>query len=777
MATITSAIEIQDRFTSVLNRFESGLTNVTRRFQNLQNVMNRDVNFNATNTSIDTMNSNLSEVNPIVVSINTNINNINNTLNNTNNTLNNTNTSFHNINHTVNNAADSQENLNQSIRTGQSEANGLLSGIKRIVATYLTLQAAKGITNLSDEFTQTKARLDMMNDGLQSTIELQNMIFQSAQRSRATYQNTANAVSKMGILAKDSFNNNEEVVAFMEQINKQFTIAGTNAQGVEAATLQLTQAMGAGALRGEELNSIFEQAPTIIQSIAEYMDVPVGKIKDMASEGEITADIVKKAMFSTADETNAKFESMPKTISQIWASIKNNALMEFQPILLKINEIANNQGFNTLANNISSGCAFIAVNLLNIINLVCSVAQFFSNNWGIIGPIVYGIVAAFVLYNSVLAANAIWNGIVAAAGFLHEIQEYRTAAALLANVNATLLATNAQYALAVAQAQATVAQAGFNTVLLASPITWIIYAIIALIAIFYAVVGVINKVKGTSISATGIISGAFAMLGAAIWNVVAYVWNAFASFAEFLANVFNHPVYSVKALFANLAINVLDMCISMTSGIDNFATNFANGVIDGVNIAIRALNWFIEMVNKIPGIELPTVSEFGHTASVTGNLQGAKADIQNWLGDAPSDYISVPKMEMKSLGGAAVAGYNWGDNLSNKFNIPDNTQDAGSPFDYQSLLDAAEGANQGAGDTAKNTGAMKDALEITDEDLKYLRDFAEMEAINKYTTAEIKVEMTNNNTVNSDMDIDGIVDTLAFKVEEQMNMTAEGVYD
>lgn len=184
-----------------------------------------------------------------------------------------------------------------------------------------------------------------------------------------------------------------------------------------------------------------------------------------------------------------------------------------------------------------------------------------------------------------------------------------------------------------------------------------------------------------------------------------------------------------------------------------------------------------EMANKIPGIELPTISEFGHTASITSSMQNAKANIQDWLGNKPEDYIKIPKMQMKDLGGAAMAGYNWGSNLSNKFSMPDNTATDGSSFDYQSLLDAAEGASQGAGDTAKNTGAMKDALDITEEDLKYMRDIAEQEVINRFTTAEIKVDMTNYNSVNSDLDIDGIVDTLAIKVEEQMNISAEGVHE
>ena len=233
--------------------------------------------------------------------------------------------------------------------------------------------------------------------------------------------------------------------------------------------------------------------------------------------------------------------------------------------------------------------------------------------------------------------------------------------------------------------------------------------------------------------------------------------------------------YAVKRLFVNLATNVIDACIAMTKGVDGFATNLANGVIDGVNLAIRAWNAFMNILpDSVKSfLHIGVGTEKSHTASITGTLQNAKASLQNLLGDKPEDYIEIPKMQMKDIGASAMAGYNWGANskLSNLFDSGvDNT-------DYQSLLDAAEGANQGAGDTAKNTGAMKDALDITEEDLKYMRDIAEQEVINRFTTAEIKVDMTNYNSVNSDLDIDGIVDTLAIKVEEQMNISAEGVHE
>ena len=684
MATISSAIEVQDRFSSALNNLYIGIDRAVNRFEVLQNVMNRDVNFNVGSN----LKADLNSANQAVSNINNNINNTQNNLMQVNATVNKISTNIINI-------TNNQQKFNDEVKEGANSTDNLLGKVKSLAGAYLGFQGVKALVNTSDQFVQTSARLNMMNDGLQSTAELQEMIYQSAQRSRASYTDTANAVAQLGNRAKNAFNSNEEVIAFSEQLNKMFTIAGASQQEMSSATLQLTQALGSGVLRGEEFNAVFEAAPNVMQAVADYIGKPIGELKDLASEGEITADIVKKAMFAAADETNAKFESMPMTWAQVWTTISNAVLMASQPILTAINWIA--------------------------------------NNLDIIGPIVLGIAAAIGVYAigtyGVAAATAVWSTV----------------------------------------------QKVINAELWACPVTWIVLAIIALIAVIYLAVAAINRWKGTNISATGIVAAIFWSLGAVIWNVIAYTWNKFAAFYEFFINISTDKTYAVKRLFVNLATNVIDACIAMTKGVDGFATNLANGVIDGVNLAIRAWNAFMNILpDSVKSfLHIGVGTEISHTASITGTLQNAKAGLQNLLGDKPEDYIEIPKMQMKDIGASAMAGYNWGANskLSNLFDSGvDNT-------DYQSLLDAAEGANQGAGDTAKNTGAMKDALDITEEDLKYMRDIAEQEVINRFTTAEIKVDMTNYNSVNSDLDIDGIVDTLAIKVEEQMNISAEGVHE
>ena len=226
--------------------------------------------------------------------------------------------------------------------TTESRLEKLGNRLMTVVGAYTSLRGVASLVNLADTYTQTAARLDMMNDGLQDTKELQDMIFQAAQRSRGAYQDTADLVAKLGTLAGSAFDRNAELVAFAEQINKQMTISGTSTVGAQAAMLQLTQAMSSGVLRGEELNSILEQTPTIAQSIANYMGVTVGVMREMASEGKITAEVVKNAMFDAAEETNQKFEDMPMTWSQVWTQAQNIAIQAEQPLLEVINAIANN---------------------------------------------------------------------------------------------------------------------------------------------------------------------------------------------------------------------------------------------------------------------------------------------------------------------------------------------------------------------------------------------------------------------------------------------------
>lgn len=666
----------------------------------------------------------------------------------------------------ISNAANGQQRFTNNIRDGTSAADGLFKKIMGIAAAYLSFQTVGSVFKLSDELTNTTARLNLINDGLQTTAELQQMIFNSAQRSRGAYADTADMVSKLAMNAGDAFKSNAETVAFGELLNKQFVIAGTNIEGIASTTLQLTQAMGSGVLRGEELNAVFEATPIVIQNIAKYLGVSIGKIREMASDGQITAQVVKASMFAAADDINKKFESMPKTWSQLWTGFKNEALWAFQDVLVKLNEIANSDKFKQMIQNSIIALESLAVAATYAMEIFLNIGDFVYNHWSLIEPVIWGVVAALIVYNSTMGFAWLTT---------------------LKDIAAKIWSTAVSWAQTGAILALIVAQEGLNAALYACPLTWIIILIIALIAIFYLAIAVINHFAGTSISATGLIAGAFMVLGTHIFNIIAYLWNIFAAIVEFWVNIWFNGNYTVKRLFANLANNALDMAISMIGSFDSAATNLANMFISGANMAIQAINWVIDALNKVPGIDIGKMSEFNARTSVTADLTKIKKGVNAWVGETPADYWEAPKMEMKSLGAAWDTGYNWGSNLfgSDKNNDKSNTdkaienamkngmKDAGAK-DAGNLGKKLDKGNRNGGKTAGNTAKMAKAMEGSGEDLKYLRDIAEREAINRYTTAEINIDMKNENHINNEMDIDGVIDKFGERAEEVAEMLAEG---
>lgn len=643
---------------------------------------------------------------------------------------------------------DEQGRFNREIEEGTNEANSLMQTIKGAVAAYATIQTLSAALNLSDQLTSTTARMNLMNDGLQTTQDLQNLIYLSAERARGSYQATADAVSKLGLMAGDAFGSSQEIIAFMEQVNKQFTIAGTEAAGVDAAMLQLTQAMASGVLRGEELNSIFEQAPTIIQTIADYLDVPIGSIREMAAEGQITADIVKSAMFAAADETNAKFESMPKTFSQIWTSFQNTALMSFQPVLQRMNEIANSEAFQEFVNNAIEGLSLVAGIALEIFDLLVGVAGAVADNWSWLSPIIYGVAAALAVYYGWLLLT---KGAEMAMAAVHGI----VAVAKGIMAAATMLVTGATWA-------ETTAQYGLNAAMYACPIVWIIILIIALIALFYAAVAAVNKFAGTSVSATGIICGAFmvalAFIGnifVALWNLVVdvfvLIYNLVATVANFIGNVFTDPIGAICRLFFDLADTVLGILQALASAID---------AIFGSNLAGSVQGWRDSLGGWVD-------DTFGKGEEVMAKMN--------------ADDMKLGRFE---YGEAWDAGYSFGEGIDQSianfdpFSLFDtNVPGADDYANLGSYGSGIGGIGSGVDDIAGNTGKIADSMDITEEDLKYLRDIAEQEAVNRFTTAEITIEQTNHNTVSGKMDLDGIVSGLTDAANEAVDKIAEGVHE
>ena len=648
---------------------------------------------------------------------------------------------------------DEQGRFNQEIASGTQQANELTNTIKRAVAAYVSIQSVGKALDISDELTQTTSRLDMMNDGVQTTAELVNMVYAAAQDARGSFSQMADVVARFGNNAKDAFSSSEEVVAFADLIQKQMTIAGASTQEAANAELQLSQALGSGVLRGDELNSIFEQAPNLIQNIADYLDVPIGKIREMAADGELSADVVKAAIFSAADDINSKFNEMPMTWGQMWQSMQNTALIAFQPVLQRLNDLANSEAFQTFVQNAVEAMATLANIVLNIFELVGTVGGFIADNWSVISPIIYGVIGALAVYAAYLGIVKGIEIASAAATAIHSV-------AMSAKIGVMAALTGQTMA-------ATAAQMGYNGALYACPVVWIIMLLIALIAIIFAVCNAIAKMTGIANSGFGVITGGvnvviqfFKNLGLTVANIALGIGNAIAALASNMMTAFHNAICSVQSWFYNLLSTALP-------------------VIEGICSAL----------NKLPFVEFDysgISSAADDYAAKASEAAGNKEDYQS-ISDAFNEgFTTFDAFQDGWASDAFNAGAAWGDGIADKvsnFSLSDvfGQTDIPNVGDYTSGFNDAI-ANSGVGDSIgnidDNTGKIKDSLDVTEEDLKYLRDIAEQEAINRFTTAEINVDMSGmQNTVNSGDDIDGFMTKLTDSVNEAVDNMTEGVHE
>lgn len=648
---------------------------------------------------------------------------------------------------------DEQGRFNQEISAGTQQANELTNTIKRAVAAYISIQSVGKALNISDELVQTTSRLNMMNDGVQTTAELVNMVYAAAQDARGSFSQMADVVARFGNNAKDAFSSSEEVVAFADLIQKQMTIAGASTQEAANAELQLSQALGSGVLRGDELNSIFEQAPNLIQNIADYLDVPIGKIREMAADGELSADVVKAAIFSAADDINSKFNEMPMTWGQIWQSMQNTALIAFQPVLQRLNDLANSEAFQTFIQGAIEAMATLANILLNVFDLAVSIGTFIGDNWSVISPIIYGIIAALAVYAAYLGIVKGIEIASAAATAIHSV-------AMSAKIGVMAALTGQTMA-------ATAAQMGYNGALYACPVVWIIVLIIALIAVIMAVCSAIAKMTGIANSGFGVITGGvnvviqfFKNLGLTVANIALGIGNAIAALASNMMTAFHNAICSVQSWFYNLLSTALS-------------------VIEGICSAL----------NKLPFVEFDysgISSAADDYAAKASEAAGNKEDYQS-ISDAFNEgFTTFDAFQDGWASDAFNAGAAWGDGIADKvsnFSLSDvfGQTDIPNVGNYTSGFNDAI-ANSGVGDSIgnidDNTGKIKDSLEVSEDELKYLRDIAEQEAINRFTTAEINVDMSGmQNTVNSGDDIDGFMTKLTDSVNEAVDNMTEGVHE
>lgn len=587
-----------------------------------------------------------------------------------------------------------EQQLNASIRGGNGALDDMVGKAKNLAATIGASVGLKKLIELSDQMTSTTARLNFMVDDGGSVEALEAKIMASAQRSRAAYLDTASAIASMGANAGAAFTSNDELIAFMEQVNKQFVIGGASAQGQAAAMLQLTQAMAAGALRGEELNSILENAPGIARAIEQYMGIAEGSIKSYAEKGAVSATVVKNALLSIADETNAKFNGMAMTWGQVWTQMGNIALKVTRPLLTAINWLA--------------------------------------NNLSVIGPILLGLGAAFLVFQ--VAAH--WTQIAAVATAAYH------AVVNLLSIGFGVLTGNT--------AAASAAVFTFNSALLASPITWIIMLIAVVIGLLYGVVAIINKVTGSSISATGLICGAIAVAGAFIGNTVIGLLNAL---IQYIWAIFVAP-------FLGIVEWILNVC---NGGFNSFGDAVAN-------LIGQIIGWFLNL-----GKVVTTIIDAIFGTNWTAGLESLQSSVTAWGKNENAITLdkNAPTIDYRfEYGDAWAAGNDFGKGIDAKI---------GGMFNMGGLGDSS-GFDLGdiaayTGETADNTGKTADALAVTEEQLEYLRDIAERDAINRFTTAEVKIDMTGmTNRIDGSADLDGVISQLTEGFTEALVTAAEGVH-
>lgn len=712
MSTIQGSIMLMDAMSTPLNNIVGAINTTITALQNVNN----------TNVSIDT--SRLANAQTMIVQAGAQLSEIE-----------------RNIQLGIQNNTVEQNNFNKSLNQGVNKADSLFSKIKSFLGLYAGIQTLRMGLDVSDNLSQTMARLDLMNDGKQTTDQLQQAIFQSAQNSRAGFLDTASVVSKLGLLAPQAFNSNMETVKFSELMAKSFKVGGASTQEQTSGMYQLTQAMASGKLQGDEFRGIMENAPLLAQAISKYTGKSMGDLKDMSKDGLITSDVIKNAVFAMSDEINTKFNSIPMTFGDVVNKIKNNAVNSFMGISSTMSNIFNSERFQSFIDGVSSVIdkAFTMINWL--IKGISAVGTVLYEIWGPIQPILVTVLGLLTAYKLVMGFIALKTAIASGITTIYNL-------ALLAKQ--TMLG-----AVSVALAQATAAQTGLNLAILTCPITWIIAGVALVIAAIYGIVAVFNKITGKAVSATGIIVGVFYWMGGLIYNIIASTWNKLAqtfvsiynlgvSIAEFFANVFKHPIRAVAHLFANFINFLIDKVKFLGSIIDTICGTNVVGRLETVQTAIG--DWVNE---KVGGNEI-TLKRMDATQVMM-------------------DRVGLKDMYNK--------GYEKGANFSLFGKNAETGIDTNTEFGNSTNPEVAK-SNDLLKNIDKNTKKAGDMLDLSHDEISYLRDLAEREAINRFTTAEVKVDVGGiTQHVASALDLDDIVDYMTNKMEEGIAIAAEGSYE
>ena len=646
-----------------------------------------------------------------------------------------------------------QRMFNDAVRQGNKAAVGLMGQLRQILGIYASIRGIGKVISLSDKMTQSSARLEMIVDDNGSVDALRDKIFDVAQSSRADYLQTMDMIGKLGVQAGDSFNSNDELLAFADQLNKQFAIAGTDAQGIAAATLQLTQALGSGVLRGEELNSVFEHAPNIMRTVADYLGKDIGEMRKLASEGQLTADVVKNALLDAAEKTNAEFENMPLTFSQIWTGVKNEAVMAFQPVLDKMSELANSEEFKVFVESAINALCTLADVALIIFDIICSGVDFMADNWSWLGPIIEGAAVA-------LGIAAVALGVATAAQWL------------------------------------------FNTALLGCPLIWIILVIGAVAA---AVIWLADKLGGLR-ACWELVKMSFE-LGCL---KIEAAWELLKAGVMYVINSMIVDMIKMR----NKVLNTWDLMSlgisAACTAIQNFIGDMKAGALeilqDMINGAIGLINDFISAVNSIGVVEFDLIEGVTFGTEAAAENEAEKAARNAALNEEAKQFVadmekrdaelnlainnrdkswddSMKKIEdigkeMEQVKKDGMAAYN----AAKLSNIVGDVSDAADKASGNDLLDGLGIPGAGMEDISNidkvgKVDKVGGTVDVSSEDLKRLRDIYENDIIQEVYVTDVTPQVNIKfGDVRETADIKKIVREIRESIKEGINIGAEGVH-
>lgn len=650
--------------------------------------------------------------------------------------------------------------LNAGLSTSQMMLARLTS-MSRLLNFQIAIQALRaigsmmgGLVSKADTFIQIMARLNTVADGTKAGQELQDSLMAAANRSRSGFAEMADSVAKLRSQAGEAFKNNDEAIAFAEQLNKLYKLGGASLEQQKAGTLQITQALASGVLRGDEFNSMMENAPLVAQKLAQHLGVSVGQLRGMAKEGELTGDALKNALLGSAVATNEEFARLPMTFGDMVAQIKNVGMYAFQPLIQSWQEFISSVEGQTFMQALQMSMFAIADVALWLFNLFRDGFSWMINNMDVV--------------MSVLSAVAI----------------------AVAIMGAVWIATHIAMMVA----------------------SWEL--LLPYLIIIGVIIGLIVLVQMFGVSALDVISGivaGFVFLGTIIYDVIAFAINLFAMlfqfivsiiamlhnhfviFAEFFLNVWKNPIYSIKRLFVNLIKNIINGFANVVDSTGAVGNAIGTAFIAGANMAIRAINWVISALNKIPGFSLSTMSEIGGGGGVSvGNAIRGFANSFS-AGDEPDDYQTLEKMDVKPVGellgyanpmSLATSAFNGtqslGQSAIDKFKDFTSTMghydDLARQFDQQNALAPGSGASGGVGDklgkgkNIGNVGKVEDEIKLKDEDIKMMRDIAERQYVVDYQvlTPQVSVHYESNNSA-TEQDINDLVGKVEEKIFNLVN--------